>query len=106
MIIIEKTLVLISDPWVLFGLFGQFIFFSRVLLQWIASERKKAIVIPINYWRLSILGAIMLFIYSIHRQDVVFIIAYVLNILIFSRSLVIHKNQKNREKDDIILNIK
>lgn len=91
----------VIDPWVLFGLFGQFIFFSRVFIQWIASERSKSIVIPISYWYLSILGAIMLFIYSIHRHDAVFIIAYVLNVLIFSRSLVIHRNQEKRETKEI-----
>lgn len=96
---LHKAIEVLSDPWVAFGLLGQFIFFSRVLLQWIASEKSKTIVIPISYWHLSIVGAIMLFIYSLHRQDFVFILAYILNILIFSRSLVIHTNQKKREEN-------
>jgi lipid-A-disaccharide synthase-like uncharacterized protein len=95
----HKILEILFDPWVLFGLFGQFVFFSRVFVQWIASERKKAIVVPISYWRLSIAGAIILFVYAVHRRDTVFIIAYVLNVAIFWRSLVIHTNQKKREQE-------
>lgn len=47
---------------------------------------------------MSIAGAIILFVYAIHQQDIVFIIAYVLNVAIFWRSLIIHKNQKKREQ--------
>jgi len=97
--IFRKVINILLDPWVLFGLFGQFVFFSRVFVQWIASERRKAIVIPISYWHLSIVGAIILLFYAIHRRDTVFIIAYVLNISIFWRSLIIHKNQRKRESE-------
>ncbi len=97
---IKKSIDILLDPWVVIGLVGQFIFFSRVLLQWIASEKKKSIVIPITYWHLSIIGALILLVYALHQHDVVFIIAYILNVLIFTRSLVIHKNQIKRELSD------
>jgi lipid-A-disaccharide synthase-like uncharacterized protein len=99
--LLQKIGETIFDPWVLLGLFGQFIFFSRVLIQWIASEKKKSIVIPISYWYFSIVGAIILLVYSFHTGDVVFIIAYILNVLIFSRSLVIQMKDDERKKKHI-----
>ena len=33
-------------PWVAIGLFGQGLFFTRFLFQWLASERLKRSVIP------------------------------------------------------------
>lgn len=96
---LRKTIEIFLDPWVLFGLFGQFVFFSRVFVQWLASERKKAIVVPISYWHLSIVGAMILFVYAVHQRDTVFILAYILNIAIFWRSLVIHRNQRRREAE-------
>lgn len=98
--LIKKGIDILLDPWVVVGLAGQGIFFSRVLLQWIASEKKKSIVIPITYWHLSIVGALILLVYALHQRDVVFIIAYILNVLIFTRSLVIHKNQIKRETSE------
>lgn len=96
--LVKKGIEILSDPWLILGLFGQFIFFSRVLIQWIASEKSGTIVIPISYWYFSIIGALILLAYSFHRDDIVFIIAYILNVLIFSRSLVIHRNDQNRKK--------
>ncbi|MGR3317419.1 MAG: lipid-A-disaccharide synthase N-terminal domain-containing protein, partial [Candidatus Anammoxibacter sp.] len=46
--------------WVTIGFIGQFIFGSRFVVQWIASERKKESFIPMTFWYLSILGSIIL----------------------------------------------
>lgn len=81
----------LKDPWLIFGFFAQFIFFLRFIVQWYLSEKHKRIVIPKLFWHLSILGAILILIYSLHRRDPVFIISGILQIVIFSRSLFIHK---------------
>jgi lipid-A-disaccharide synthase-like uncharacterized protein len=80
----------LKNPWVIFGLFAQFIFFLRFVFQWIASERAGKVTIPAIFWNLSILGAIMILIYSIYRKDIVFIFASFLSLFIYARNIVLH----------------
>jgi len=35
-----------AGMWILVGFFGQFVFFMRFVVQWIATERKKKSVVP------------------------------------------------------------
>lgn len=79
-----KTL---TDPWVLFGFLAQFIFFMRFVVQWLESEKNKKVVIPMSFWYLSLIGSVMILIYAIKRQDIVFIAASVLNTLIYIRNI-------------------
>ncbi len=84
--------------WVVFGVFGQFLFMSRFLVQWIASERAKRSVIPIAFWYFSIAGALTLFAYAVHRGDPVFILGQSLGIFIYSRNLyLIHVEKKRHD---------
>ena len=75
--------------WIVFGLGAQGLFFCRFLVSWVASERANRTIIPIYFWYLSIAGAILTLIYSIHRQDPVFITSQTLALLIYIRSLII-----------------
>ncbi len=84
--------------WIFFGFLAQFIFFMRVLVQWISSEKAKKSVIPVTYWYLSIIGAIMLLIYSFHIKDPVFIVSGILSTVIYFRNLYL---VKINEKEDI-----
>ncbi len=51
------------------GLLAQLFFSSRILVQWIMSEREKKIVSPTLFWILSMLGSYLLFIYGWLRDD-------------------------------------
>ncbi len=85
------------DFWVLFGFLGQAMFTMRFIIQWIASERKKESIIPVAFWYFSLGGGLILLAYSIRRMDPVFIIAYLLNPLIYSRNLYfIYKRKCNK----------
>ena len=77
--------------WEIVGLVGHFFFFSRFVIQWIASERKKKTVIPEAFWYLSLLGTVIVLAYSLHVGRPVFMLAYSLNIVIYVRNLWIHK---------------
>lgn len=88
----------VQNPLVIFGFFAQFVFFLRFVVQWIVSEREKKSVIPMAFWYLSILGSLMILIYSIKRADIVFISASILNILIYLRNITLIKNQNNKLK--------
>ncbi len=57
--------------WVVFGLLGQAVFMGRMIVQWWASERAKASIVPTAFWWLSLLGATMLMIYFIWRKEIV-----------------------------------
>ncbi|MDB4349395.1 lipid-A-disaccharide synthase N-terminal domain-containing protein [Omnitrophica bacterium] len=83
--------------WLIIGFFGQFLFFMRFLVQWIASEIKKKSVIPVSFWYFSLGGAAILLIYAIHRKDPVFILGQSLGFLIYTRNLILiarHKEKK------------
>ncbi len=77
------------DLWVAFGLIGQILFGSRFVVQWIASEKRKASYIPITFWYLSLSGGIITAIYAIHIRDTVFTIAQCAGLLVYVRNLVL-----------------
>jgi lipid-A-disaccharide synthase-like uncharacterized protein len=87
---------LLLNPWVLLGFAGQFVFFLRFLVQWLVSEKKKQVTIPIAFWYLSIAGTVIILVYSIHIKDIVFITAQLLSFVIYGRNIMIaaaHKRQ-------------
>ena len=73
---------------------GQAIFGARFLVQWIYSEYKKKSVIPVMFWYLSLIGSVVLLIYAIHIDDLVFMLGYSLNLIIYVRNLVLVRNEK------------
>lgn len=79
------------NPWVIFGLFAQFVFFLRFVVQWIESEKRKQVVVPMSFWYLSVGGALMILAYSIYRQDIVFITSSFLSLFIYARNIILHK---------------
>lgn len=93
----------IETLWVAIGLAGQGLFFVRWLLQWVTSERQRRSVIPISFWYLSMLGAVVLLAYSIYREDPVFIMGNVFNSAVYARNLyLIHRSRaENASRDEV-----
>lgn len=77
------------DAWVILGLVAQAIFFTRFLIQWLASERARQSVIPVAFWYLSLGGSLLLLIYSIHVRDPVFILGQSTGSVIYIRNIVL-----------------
>ena len=71
------------------GLLGQGLFFSRFLVQWIASERRKESVIPLYFWYLSLSGGIILFFYAMHIRDPIFILGQSCGVFVYARNLIL-----------------
>lgn len=71
------------------GLLGQGLFFSRFLVQWIASERRKESVIPLYFWYFSLSGGIILFFYAMHIRDPIFILGQSCGVFVYTRNLVL-----------------
>lgn len=79
------------DYWTLFGFSAQFIFLMRFAVQWFHSEKQKKSVIPMSFWYLSIVGAIMILIYAIRRGDPVFIVGQFFALIIYVRNIMLRK---------------
>jgi lipid-A-disaccharide synthase-like uncharacterized protein len=62
------------------GWLGNAVFFTRFLVQWYATEKKKRVVVPTAFWWLSLAGSLLLLAYSLHKRDSVFIFAYALHL--------------------------
>ena len=79
--------------WVGIGFIGQACFFSRFLVQWIASERAGRSVVPHAFWVFSIAGGAILLAYAIWRADPVFILGQSLGIFVYARNLALLKRE-------------
>jgi lipid-A-disaccharide synthase-like uncharacterized protein len=85
--------------WLVFGFCGQAVFFSRFVIQWIESERKKRSVIPVSFWWLSIVGSLTLLAYAIHQKDPVFIAGQSCGTIIYLRNIQLIVKQ-SRDRND------
>jgi lipid-A-disaccharide synthase-like uncharacterized protein len=77
--------------WKVIGWLGNLVFFSRFVVQWYATERRKRVVVPAAFWWLSLTGSLLLLVYSLHQRDSVFIFAYLFTWIPYIRNLVIHR---------------
>lgn len=84
-----------STAWIAFGLIGNAVFFSRFLIQWLASEKAGKSIVPTTFWYLSIAGSAVLLIYAVHRRDPVFILAYLPNAFVYLRNLQLIKRHED-----------
>ena len=73
--------------WVVFGIIGQCLFAARMLVQWLASEKAKASVIPVEFWWLSLIGSTMIVIYFIWRVELVGILGQATGWFVYVRNL-------------------
>ena len=92
--LIAKYAHKIFNPWVIIGFLGQILFFGRFVVQWIASEKKKQSVIPVEFWYFSLAGGVLILIYSISIGDIVFTAGSSLNLIIYLRNLMLIKKAK------------
>jgi lipid-A-disaccharide synthase-like uncharacterized protein len=82
--------------WICVGLFAQFMFSLRFIVQWLISERARASVVPEVFWYFSVAGGLMLLVYAIHRVDPVFILGQAGGIAIYSRNIYFIWNRRGQ----------
>jgi len=73
--------------WLGAGLLGQAFFFSRFLVQWLASEKARRSVFPMAFWYLSLSGGFLLLLYAVYRKDPVFILGQSTGTFIYLRNI-------------------
>jgi len=82
------------NGWVLFGFLGQAAFSARFLVQWIISEKKGESTIPVVFWYLSLVGGVILFVYALYKQDLVFIVGQGSGVVVYLRNLILIQRRK------------
>ena len=69
------------------GLLAQLLFSSRLLHQWIVSEKANKVITPVLFWTLSLVASFLLFIYGYLRDDITIMLGQVLSYFIYIRNL-------------------
>lgn len=69
------------------GILAQFLFASRLIAQWIVSEKQRKVLAPTIFWILSLIASILLFIYGYLRNDLAIMIGQLLTYFIYIRNL-------------------
>jgi lipid-A-disaccharide synthase-like uncharacterized protein len=69
------------------GFFAQLLFGSRMLIQWIQSEKAGKSLSPTVFWQLSVLGSAIFLIYGILRKDFAIVIGQCFVYYIYIRNL-------------------
>lgn len=83
--------------WIIYsiGFLAQILFSSRLLVQWITSERQKQVTTPVLFWSLSLFASFLLFIYGYLRDDFAIMLGQILTYFIYIRNLQL-QNQWNK----------
>ena len=95
----NRFLFIECHVWKVVGWMGNAVFFSRFFVQWIATEKRQQVVIPVSFWWLSLTGSVLLLIYGIHQRDSVFIFAYAFTWIPYIRNIVIYQRNRSAQRD-------
>lgn len=82
-----KVEALVEWGWLLLGVIGAGLFASRMIIQWIATERKKKSVVPNVFWYISFVAALLVTASFVHRAEWIFAVGSGLNLLIYCRNI-------------------
>lgn len=77
------------DNWIVIGIgaIAQILFSSRLILQWIVSEKHKKVLTPSLFWKLSLIASFCLFVYGYLRDDFSIMLGQGLTYFIYIRNL-------------------
>ena len=69
------------------GFLAQILFSSRLIVQWLTSEKQKKVTTPVLFWSLSLMASFLLFIYGYLRDDFAIMLGQILTYFIYIRNL-------------------
>lgn len=69
------------------GFFAQALFASRMIMQWIQSEKAGRVISPTLFWQTSLVASFLLILYGILRHDLIIISGQILSYFIYIRNL-------------------
>lgn len=77
---------------VTYGILAQLIFNGRFIYQWLYSEKNKESSLPLGFWVMSLIGAVLIFTYGYFRNDPVLMASHLFGGIVYTRNLYILKN--------------
>jgi lipid-A-disaccharide synthase-like uncharacterized protein len=79
------------DFWTIWGLAAQGLFFGSFVVQWLKSEKTKTSHLPVEFWYMRLMGSAMTLAYVLVRRDIVFLLATILQSIIYVRNIHLMK---------------
>ncbi|WP_191859220.1 lipid-A-disaccharide synthase N-terminal domain-containing protein [Hanstruepera ponticola] len=75
--------------WIIYsiGFLAQILFSSRLIIQWIYSEKQGRVITPTIFWTLSLIASFLLFVYGYLRDDFAIMLGQGLTYFIYIRNL-------------------
>lgn len=84
--------------WKCVGFAGIATFGTRFLVQWLYSERRGESKVPVIFWWQSLIGTVLCLAYFLRQQDSVGIAGYLLNIIPYTRNLMLVYRKRRRDE--------
>lgn len=77
------------SDWIIYsvGFIAQILFSSRLVIQWITSEKQQKVITPTLFWTLSLIASFLLFVYGYLRDDFAIMLGQSLTYFIYIRNL-------------------
>lgn len=81
------------SDWLIYtiGFLAQILFSSRLVIQWITSEKQRKVITPTLFWTLSLIASFLLFVYGYLRDDFAIMLGQTLTYFIYIRNLQLQK---------------
>ncbi|WP_312356321.1 lipid-A-disaccharide synthase N-terminal domain-containing protein [Empedobacter sp.] len=80
------------------GFLAQVLFSSRLILQWIVSEKNKKVLTPKLFWEVSLFASVLLFLYGYLRHDFSIMFGQTLTYYIYIRNIQLQNHWKEFPK--------
>ncbi|MGV0926334.1 lipid-A-disaccharide synthase N-terminal domain-containing protein [Empedobacter sp. ULE_I145] len=80
------------------GFLAQALFSSRLILQWVVSEKNKKVLTPKLFWEVSLFASVLLFLYGYLRHDFSIMLGQTLTYYIYIRNIQLQNHWKEFPK--------
>lgn len=78
----------VHTAWAMISILAFVLFSGRFYIQWFYSERLGRSVVPVAFWYMSAVGALLYLAYNTHLRSPVGTLSYSFNIVVYARNLV------------------
>lgn len=81
------------SDWLIYsiGFLAQILFSSRLIVQWVTSEKQRKVITPTLFWTLSLIASFLLFIYGYLRNDFAIMLGQTMTYFIYIRNLQLQR---------------
>ena len=88
--------------WKTIGFAGLATFQMRWIVQWLHSEKHKESRVPVAFWWLSMIGAMLELMYFLRQQDSVGVLGYCFSVVPYTRNLMLVYAKRRQDLISII----